>query len=115
MSAEGRMHYDHRGNENNSNKSAADALGSANTWNGGGVCSTDCSIPPTETRSEKPRNRHNQIWTKADKVDSKFSMIKNHITLWRTFSKYSYNDTDYGRMWKKWPSQLRKGHVWFTD
>ncbi len=28
-SAEDRMHYDHRGNENNSNKCAGDALGSA--------------------------------------------------------------------------------------
>ncbi len=54
---EGRMYYDHRGNENNSNKSAGDALGSANTWNGGGVCGIDGSIPPTEARSEKPRNR----------------------------------------------------------
>ncbi len=57
MSTEGHMHYDHRGNENNSNKSAGDVLGSANTLNGGGVCSTDGSIPPTEARSEKPRNR----------------------------------------------------------
>ncbi len=30
----------------------------------------------------------NQIWTKADKVNSKFSMIKDHVTLWRTFNKY---------------------------
>ncbi len=45
--AEGRMHYDHRGNENNSNKYAGDALRSANTRNGGGVCITDSSIPST--------------------------------------------------------------------
>ncbi len=38
-----------------------------------------------------PRNikiGHNRIWAKADKVDSEFSMIKNHVTLRRTFSKY---------------------------
>ncbi len=52
-SAAGRMHYDRRGNENNSNKSAGDALGSANTRNGGGVCSTDGSLMLTEIRTEK--------------------------------------------------------------
>ncbi len=51
------MHYDHRGNENNSNKSAGDALGSANIQNSSGVSSTDGSITPTKARSEKPRNR----------------------------------------------------------
>ncbi len=56
-SAEGRMHNDYRGSENNSNKSAGDALESDNTRNGGEVCSTDGSIPPTEARSKKPRNR----------------------------------------------------------
>ncbi len=48
---------DHRGNENNSNKGAADALGSVNNWNGGGICSIDGSIPPTKVRSSKLRNR----------------------------------------------------------
>ncbi len=57
MPAESRMYYDRRGIENNSNKSAEDVPGSTNTGNGGGVCSTDGSIPPTETTSEKPRNR----------------------------------------------------------
>ncbi len=32
--AEGYMHYDHEGNENNSNKSAGDTLGSTNNQNG---------------------------------------------------------------------------------
>ncbi len=31
---------------------------------------------------------HNRIWAKVDKVDSKFSMIKDHVTLWHTFGKY---------------------------
>ncbi len=49
--------YDHRDNENNSNQSVGDILGSANTENGGGVSSTDSSISPIKTKSEKPRNR----------------------------------------------------------
>ncbi len=69
------MHYDHGGNENNSNKSAGNAVGSANTRNSGGVCSTDGNIPHTEAR-------------KADKLDNKFSTIKDHVTLQCTFSKY---------------------------
>ncbi len=32
------------------------ALNFRNVWNDGGVCSTDGSIPPSESRSEKPRN-----------------------------------------------------------
>ncbi len=38
-----------------------------------------------------PRNLgigHDQIWAKADKVSSKFSMIKHHVILRRNFSKY---------------------------
>ncbi len=31
---------------------------------------------------------HKWIGAKADKVDSNFSMIKDHVTLRRTFSKY---------------------------
>ncbi len=31
---------------------------------------------------------HNRIWAKADKMDNKFSMIKDHVTLRRTFGKY---------------------------
>ncbi len=76
-SAEGCMYYDHRGNENNSNKSVGDVLGSANTGNSGGVCSTYGSIPPTETKSENLGIGHNRIWAKADKMD-KFSKIKEH-------------------------------------
>ncbi len=54
--AEGRMYYDDRGNESNY-KSAGDVLGSANTWNGGVVCSTDGSISPTKTEFKKLINR----------------------------------------------------------
>ncbi len=32
--------------------------------------------------------RHNRIWEKANKVDSTFSVIKDHVTLRRTFGKY---------------------------
>ncbi len=38
-SAEGSIHADHRGDENNSNKSVVDALGFANSRNVGEVCS----------------------------------------------------------------------------
>ncbi len=31
---------------------------------------------------------YNHIWAKADNVDCKFSMIKDHVILQRTFSKY---------------------------
>ncbi len=31
---------------------------------------------------------HNRIWAKSDQVDSKFSMIKDHVTLHCTFSEY---------------------------
>ncbi len=31
---------------------------------------------------------HNRIWVKADKMNNKFSMIKHHISLRRTFGKY---------------------------
>ncbi len=87
-SVEGHMYYDHRGYENNSNKSAGDVLGSANTWDGGGVCSIGGSI-----RLPRPDLRnlgigYNQIRAKDDKVDNKFIMIKDHITLGRTFGKY---------------------------
>ncbi len=74
-SAEGSMHSDHRGDENNSNKNV-DVVGSANSRNVGGVCSTGGRICPMKP---DPRNLgigHNQIWAKAGKVDSKFSMIR---------------------------------------
>ncbi len=38
-----------------------------------------------------PRNLgigHNRIWAKADKVDNKFNMIKDHVTLRCTYGKY---------------------------
>ncbi len=54
-SAKSCAYYDHRGNENK--KSTRDVLGSANTWNSGGVCSVDGSIPPMRITFEKPRNR----------------------------------------------------------
>ncbi len=86
--AKSRMHYDRRCNENNSNKSAGDALAYANTRNSGGPASL---ITIYRLLRSDPRNLgigHNWIWEKAEKVDSKFSMIKDHVTLDRTFSKY---------------------------
>ncbi len=69
-------------------KSAGDVLGSANTGNGDRVCSTDDSIPPTEIKSKNLGMGHNRIWAKADKMNSKFSMIKDYVTLRRMFGKY---------------------------
>ncbi len=40
---------------------------------------------------QNPKNLgmgHNRIWEKADKVDNKFGMIKDHVTLRRKFDKY---------------------------
>ncbi len=81
-SLEGCTHYDHRGNENNSDKSTGNALGSANTWNGGRVCRT--MVAYRLPRSD-PRNLgigHNRIYAKAYKVDSKFSMINPAAHFW---------------------------------
>ncbi len=38
--------------------------------------------------SRNLRIGHSRIWTKADKLDSKFSMIKDHAILWCTFGEY---------------------------
>ncbi len=55
------------------------------------------------------------MWVKADKLESKFSMIKDHKTLMRTFGKYYIVIPTSGEQRKNWPKQQRKGHVWFTD
>ncbi len=70
MSAEGDTHYSHRGNENNSNKSIGDALGSANSRSVGGVFSTGGRIWPTKPHPRNLGIGHNRIWANADKVDS---------------------------------------------
>ncbi len=75
-SAEDSMHSDQWGNENNSNRSVGDVLGSANSRNVGGVCSTGERIWPTKPDLRNRGIGYNWIWAKADKVDSKFSMIK---------------------------------------
>ncbi len=58
---------------------------------------------------------HNRIWAKADKVNSKFSKMKDHVTLRHTFGKYRIVIPTREQWEKNWPNQLRKGHVWFTD
>ncbi len=58
---------------------------------------------------------HNRISAKADKVDSMFSTIKDHVTLRRTFGKYHIVIPNREEWGENWPNQLRKGHVWFTD
>ncbi len=58
---------------------------------------------------------HNRIWVKADKMDNKFSTIKDHVTLRRTFGKYRTVIPTRKEWYKDWPNWLRKGQVWFTD
>ncbi len=57
---------------------------------------------------------HNRIWTKADKMD-KFSMIKDHVTLRRTFGKYRTVILTREEWDKYWPNWLGKGQVWFKN
>ncbi len=78
-SAEGHTHHDHRGNENNSNKSAVDVLRSVNFRNSGGMCSTDGSIPTALwakiVRLKKKRSPTNEshkwetIWESTESVE----------------------------------------------
>ncbi len=96
------MYYDQRGNENNSNKSVGDVRWSANIGNSGGVCNTDGSILPTETKSKNLGIERNQIWAKADKTDDKFSMIKKRLTLKHKFGKYQTVIPT----WEEWDKDL---------
>ncbi len=57
----------------------------------------------------------NRIWAKSDKVDSKFSLIKDHVTMRRTFGKYRIVIPAKEEWGKNWCNQLRNGHIWFTD
>ncbi len=69
-STEGRMHYGHRLNENNSDKSVRDALGSTNILNSGGVWSTDDSIPP-----RSPVIRAKEVWSRTNCL----CLVKSHM------------------------------------
>ncbi len=109
-SAESSMHSDHRGDENNSNKQKS--------WKCSWICQqSECwwslqhwwTHMAYEARSEKLGIGHNQIWTKADKVYSKFSMIKDHVTLGRTFSKYRIVIPTKEEWGKTGPINLGKG------
>ncbi len=59
MFTENRMHYNHRGDKNNSKKIAGDILGSDITRDSAGGCGVGSSIMPIncKTKSEKPRDR----------------------------------------------------------
>ncbi len=58
---------------------------------------------------------HNRIWLKADKMDNKFSMIKDHVSLRRRFGKYWAVILTREKSYKDRHNWLRKGRVWFTD
>ncbi len=82
------MYYDHRGNENYDNKSVGDVPGSANT---GTAVESAALMAAYRLLRPNPKNlgmEHNRIWVKADKMDNKFSIIKDHITLRRTSGKH---------------------------
>ncbi len=114
-SVEGSTHSDHIDDENNSNKSVGDALRSANSRNVGKVSSTGRCIWPTKPDLRNLGIGHNRIRVKADKVDSKFSMMTDHITLRRTFGKYRIVILTREEWGKNWANQQRKGHFWFID
>ncbi len=52
---------------------------------------------------------HNWICAKADKVNSKFSTIKNHVIPRRSSYKYWIGIPTREEWEKNWPNQLRKG------
>ncbi len=54
MPADSNMHFDHRGNENNSNKRTGDVLESTTTWGDGGGCNIGGSKPPNKAKSNNP-------------------------------------------------------------
>ncbi len=53
----------------------------------------------------------NRSWVKADKMDNKFSVIKDHISLRRMFGKYRTVIPTREEWYKDWPQRLRKGQV----
>ncbi len=70
-------------------------------------------------RSPRPNPKdlgigHNWIWAKADKMDNNFSVIKDHITLRRTFGKHRTVILTREEWDKDWPEWLGKRQVWFT-
>ncbi len=59
-------------------------------------------LPMSDARNL--RIGHNQIWARADKVDSKFSMIKDHVSMWHTFGKYLIVIRIREEWGKNWPN-----------
>ncbi len=113
--AESRLYYDHRGNENNSNKSVGDVSGSANTGMAVESATLVAAYHLPRPNSGILGIGHNRIWVKADKMDNKFNMIKDHITLRRTCGNYRTVIPTREEWDKDWPNWLRKRQIWFTD
>ncbi len=83
------MHYDNRDNENNSTKVLEMLLDLPML---GTTVEFAILMAAHHLLRQDSRNLgigHNQIWVKADKVDIKFSMIKDNVTMQRTLGKYS--------------------------
>ncbi len=56
--------------------------------------------------------RSGTIWKKAEKVDNKFEMTKDHIIPWYSLDKPYYVIIPTREEWEKdWPDQLRKGQA----
>ncbi len=107
-SAEGSIHFHHRADENNYNKSFGDVLGSVNSRDVGRVYSTDGRIWPTKPDLRNLGIGHNRICAKADKVDSN-RMIKDQLTRRRTFGKYRIVIPTKEEWGKNWPINRGKG------
>ncbi len=119
---EGHMYYDHMVSESDSDKSAG-AMRTTPTK----VLEVLLDLPILRMAVESeapmaicrlprpnPRNLeigHNRIWAEADKVDSKFSMTKDLVTLRRTFNKYWTVILTREEWGKNWPNRLRKASI----
>ncbi len=115
-SSEGCMHYDRRAMRTMSTKvldGPLDLPMFGMALKSAAALMAAYRLPTPATRNL--RIGHNRIWAKADKVDSKFSMIKYYVNMPRTFGKYWIMISTWEECGKNWTNQLRKGHVWLTD
>ncbi len=85
------MYYDRRGSENNSNESTEMFLDLSSFGTAVESASLMAAYHLPKTNSRNLEIRRKRICAKANKMDSKFSIIKDHVTLRRTLS-HSYTD-----------------------
>ncbi len=82
------MYYDHRGNENNSTKVLEMFLDLPTLGTAVESAALMVAYRLLRLNLKNLGIGHNRIWAKADKMDNKFNMIKDHVTLRRMFGKY---------------------------